>query len=63
MGGPHKHPPIPFRPPETDRTRLKEHARRTGQPVNAILTAALAAYLDSAEQDEARAGNLELKEE
>jgi len=38
---------------------VRQFARRAGQPVNAIL----AAYLDSAQWDEARAGNLELNEE
>jgi hypothetical protein len=43
----HKHSPIPFRPPEGDRARLVALAERTGQPVNRILAAALAAYLDA----------------
>ena len=45
----HKHPPIPFRPAEGDRAWLFEYAGRTGQPVNAILRAALAAYRKSSE--------------
>jgi hypothetical protein len=44
MPSQHKHPPIPFRPPEGDRSWLLEHAKRTGKPVNRILAEALAAY-------------------
>ena len=50
MPSQHKHPPIPFRPPEGDRARLLAHAEHTGQPVNRILAEALAAYLDAAER-------------
>jgi hypothetical protein len=38
MPSQHKHPPIPFRPPKGDRAWLLEYAKRTGQPVNRILT-------------------------
>jgi hypothetical protein len=44
MPSQHKHPPIPFRPPEGDRAWLLQYAKSTGQPVNRILAAALAAY-------------------
>ena len=44
MPSQHKHPPVPFRPPEEDRLWLFEHAKATGQPVNRILAEALAAY-------------------
>jgi hypothetical protein len=40
----HKHPPIPFRPPEGDRVWLLAYAAQTGLPVNRILAEALAAY-------------------
>ncbi len=46
----HKSNPIPFRPPATERAWLAEYARRTGQAVNAILTAALAAYRERHEK-------------
>ena len=46
----HKHTPIRFRPPEADRARLLKYADDTGQPVNAVLTAALREFL--AESDE-----------
>ena len=49
MPSQHRHPPIPFRPPEGDRVRLLAYAERTGQPVNRILATALAAYLNAAE--------------
>lgn len=41
----HKHPPIPFRPPEEDRARLLAYAEASGRPVNAILAEALREYL------------------
>ncbi len=44
MPSKHKRSPIPFRPPEGDEAWLKEHARRTGQAVNAILAMLLARY-------------------
>jgi len=44
MPSQHKYPPVSFRPPEADRRWLYEHAKQTGQPVNAVLAAALAAY-------------------
>jgi hypothetical protein len=44
MPSQHKHPPVSFRPPEADRAWLLEHAKKAGKPVNAVLTAALAAY-------------------
>jgi predicted DNA-binding protein len=53
MSSQHKHNPIPFRPPDGDRARLKGLAERTGQPVNRILAEALAAYLDAAENSTA----------
>jgi len=40
----HKHPPIAFRPPEGDRAWRLAYAQQTGQPVNRILTQALAAF-------------------
>ena len=40
----HKRQPIPFRPSERDEPWLRDHARRTGQAVNAILRRALAEY-------------------
>jgi predicted DNA-binding protein len=49
MPSQHKHRPIPFRPPEGDRARLLALAERTAQPVNRILSEALAAYLNAAE--------------
>jgi hypothetical protein len=50
----HKSNPIPFRPPEGDRSWLMEHAQRTGKAVNAILAAALAAYRERHEKEERR---------
>lgn len=44
MPSQHKHPPIPFRPPEGDRAWLLEHAKAIGQPINRILAEALAEY-------------------
>ena len=40
----HKYKPFRFRPPESDRLWLVEHSSATGQAVNAVLSAALAAY-------------------
>ena len=48
MSSQHKHPPISFRPPEADRARLLRHVAETGEKVNAVLTKALAEYLDRA---------------
>jgi hypothetical protein len=50
----HKHAPIPFRPPEDDRTWLLERARRTGRAVNAILARALAEYRQRHDGDDRR---------
>ena len=50
MPGQHKHPPVSFRPPEADRAWLLDHAKATGKAVNAILTAALAAYRKQKEE-------------
>jgi hypothetical protein len=47
----HKDNPIPFRPPAGERAWLTEHAKRTGKAVNAILTAALAAYREHHEKE------------
>ena len=44
MSSQHKHPPIPFRPPEGDRAWLLQHADQTGRAVNAILAEALREY-------------------
>ena len=44
MPSQHKHNPIPFRPPEGDRSWLLEHAAMRGQAVNAVLVAALGEY-------------------
>ena len=44
MPSQHKYPPVSFRPPEADRAWLLEHAKAEGKAVNAVLTAALAAY-------------------
>src|SRR5258708_25048519 len=44
MPSQHRHSPVSFRPPEADRAWLLEHAKATGKAVNAVLTAALAAY-------------------
>lgn len=50
MGGPHKRAPLSFRPPEADRAWLEAYAARTGQPVNRVLAAALAAYRAACER-------------
>jgi uncharacterized membrane protein len=42
MPSQHKHPPVAFRPTEGDRLWLLQRHADTGQPVNAILTAAVA---------------------
>lgn len=47
MPSAHKHPPIPFRPAEGDRSWLLAYAEETGQPVNRILRLALAAYREA----------------
>jgi hypothetical protein len=52
MPGQHKHPPIAFRHPEGDRAWLLDHAKRTGQPVGRILTAALKAYRNHITREE-----------
>ena len=44
MPSQHKHNPVPFRPPEGDRSWLLTYAEATGQPVNAVLVAALGEY-------------------
>jgi hypothetical protein len=44
MPSKHKHNPVPFRPPEGDRSWLLAHAEATGQAVNAVLVAALGEY-------------------
>lgn len=58
MPGKHKHPPIPFRPPEGDRAWLLEHAERTGRPVNAILRDALTSYRQWWEEQPDPAGRM-----
>jgi hypothetical protein len=40
----HKRNPVPFRPPEGDRSWLLTYAASTGQAVNAVLVAALGEY-------------------
>jgi hypothetical protein len=50
----HKRAPVAFRPPEDDEKWLRDHAAATGQPVGAILTAALGAYR-TLQSDELRA--------
>ena len=50
MPSQHKRSPISFRPSEADRARLLQYAADTGQPVNAVLAAALREFL--AETDE-----------
>ena len=45
MPSKHKHPPIGFRPTEADRARLLAYAKETGQPVNRVLSQALAEFL------------------
>jgi len=45
MPSKHKHPPLSYRPPEAERLWLLERAQRTGEPVNAILTAAVRALM------------------
>jgi len=44
MPSQHKHPPIPFRPPEGDRAWLLDYAKQTGLPVNRVLAKALANF-------------------
>jgi len=49
----HKDNPIPFRPTGAgDRAWLKDYAKRTGQAVNAILSAALAEFRARHEGDD-----------
>jgi hypothetical protein len=52
MPSQHKHPPIPFRPPEGDRSWLLAYAKQAGLPVNRVLALALAAYRRQVEGDE-----------
>lgn len=40
----HKHPPVPFRPAEGDRSWLLAYAKEHGRPVNAVLSDALREY-------------------
>ncbi len=51
MPSAHKHPPIPFRPPEEDRARLLAYAQASGRAVNAILAEALREYLGKNARD------------
>jgi len=55
MPNQHRHPPIPFRPPEGDRAWLLAHAAATGRPVNAMLADALRAYRASLDPEHAGA--------
>ena len=45
MSGQHKHSPLRFRPPEVEREWLEARAEQTGEPLNAILTAAVRALM------------------
>jgi hypothetical protein len=56
MPSKHKHPPLAYRPPEDVRERLRAFAERTERRVNAIITEALADYLDRNENREAGVG-------
>lgn len=47
----HKEPPMPFRPAEGYRAWLKEHARKTGKSVNAVLRQAVAEFRERHEGD------------
>jgi hypothetical protein len=51
MPSQHKHPPVSFRPPETDRLWLFTYAKTAGKAVNAVLAEALAAYRAEKERD------------
>jgi len=57
MGGPHKLPPLAFRPgtrpgdPEGDRAWLKEHAEATDQKVGTIVARAVAEYRARVERE------------
>lgn len=46
MPSQHKRNPLTLRLPEGLRARLEEYAERTGQPVNSVLTSAVAEKLD-----------------
>ena len=48
----HKRPPIPVRLSVGDESWLKDHARRTGQAVNAIVRRAIADYRERNEKEE-----------
>jgi hypothetical protein len=50
----HKRYPIPFRPAGGDESWLRDHAKHTGQAVNAILRQALAEYRQRQEADVTR---------
>jgi hypothetical protein len=52
----HKHPPIGFRPQESDRRWLLQHAAETGKPLGALLGEALAAYRKRVEAKARRQG-------
>lgn len=45
MPGQHKHTPLRFRPPEAERLWLEQRQAETGEPMNAILTAAVRALM------------------
>jgi hypothetical protein len=52
MSDRHKRPPIPVRLPAGDESWLKEHARHTGQAVNAIVRRAIADYRERNEKED-----------
>jgi hypothetical protein len=49
MPSKHKYPPIPFRPPEGDRSWLLEYAKASDQAVNAVLAQALREFRERRE--------------
>lgn len=52
MTGKHKRTPLRFRPPEAERVWLEARQEETGEPMNAILTAAVRALMATAEPGE-----------
>jgi hypothetical protein len=49
MPSQHKHAPLRFRPPAAEREWLEKRAAKTGEPLNAILTAAVRALMAASE--------------
>jgi hypothetical protein len=56
MPGRHKHNPLRFRPPAEEREWLEARQEETGEPMNAILTAAVRALMGAGYRRKHEAG-------